>query len=75
MVVSRPSGTAQALYDVLDFQRACQMFLRNMMGAVDVGVPAGHAPRPRRLSARSTLSAMIHLDAAGLLLTGNSETI
>ncbi len=64
--------TLARLYDQLDFQRACQVFLRHMMGASMWGF---RQSMRRDLGLGSLDVAMIHLDAAGLLLTGNSETI
>ena len=66
-------ATVQRVYDQLDFQRACQVFLRQMMGASmyafregirrDLGISSAHD------------FAVMHLDASGLALTGNSETV
>ena len=65
--------TLQRVYDELDFQRACQAFLRNMMGASMWGFRSGMR---RDLGFESPRDfAMLHLDANGLVLTGNSETI
>ena len=65
-------ATLSHVDDVLDFQRACQVFLRHMMGASMWGFREGMR---RDLGLGSLDLAMIHLDAQGLLLTGNSETI
>ena len=67
-------ATVQQVYDQLDFQRACQVFLRQMLGASMYAFRERHAARPGRRVPRATWSCM-HLDANGLALTGNSETV
>jgi hypothetical protein len=64
--------TVQALYDQLDFQRACQVFLRHIMGAAIYGFAKAWQ---RDLKVAPSDLAIFHLDASGLLLTGNSETV
>lgn len=64
--------TVQALYDQLDFQRGCQVFLRHIMAAAMWGFRQALS---RDLGLRATDLAILHLDANGLVLTGNSETI
>jgi len=64
--------TLQELYDRLDFQRGCQAFLRHMMAAAVWGFYRGMT---RDLGMGVNELAVLHLDANGLLLTGNSETI
>ena len=65
-------GTVQGIYDQLDFQRGCQVFLRHIMAAAMWGFQ--QALR-RDLDVGPTDLAVFHLDANGLLLTGNSETV
>ena len=38
--------TLAGIYDQLDFQRGCQVFLRHLMAAAILGLPAGVRPRP-----------------------------
>ena len=64
--------TLQSLYDQLDYQRGCQVFLRHMMAAAVWGFRQAFV---RDVEVGSTDLAMLHLDANGLVLTGNSETI
>ena len=64
--------TVQNLYDQLDFQRGCQVFLRHLMAAATWGF---HQGMGRDLGLGATDLAIFHLDANGLALTGNSETI
>src|SRR5262245_30435927 len=64
--------TLRELYDRLDFQRGCQTFLRHMMAAAVWGFYRGMT---RDLGMGVNELAVLHLDANGLLLTGNSETI
>jgi hypothetical protein len=64
--------TVRQLYDQLDFQRGCQVFLRHLMAAAVWGFQRAFT---RDVQVGSTDLAMLHLDANGLLLTGNSETI
>jgi hypothetical protein len=64
--------TVQRLYDQLDFQRGCQVFLRHLMAAAVWGFRQAFT---RDVNVGSTDLAMLHLDANGLLLTGNSETV
>lgn len=64
--------TVQELYDRLDFQRGCQVFLRHMMAAAVWGF---HQAFRRDLDVGPTDLALLHLDANGLVLTGNSETV
>src|SRR5262245_30103363 len=64
--------TIASLYDQIDFQRGCQLFLRHLMAAAVWGF---HQAFTRDLDVGPTDLAMLHLDANGLLLTGNSETI
>ena len=65
-------ATLQELYDRLDFQRGCQAFLRHIMAAAVWGFYRGLT---RDLGMAVNELAVLHLDANGLLLTGNSETI
>jgi hypothetical protein len=64
--------TLRELYDRLDFQRGCQAFLRHMMAAAVWGFYRGLR---RDLGVADNDLAILHLDANGLVLTGNSETI
>jgi hypothetical protein len=71
-VGSRPT-TVQGVYDQLDFQRACQVFLRHMLGASMWSFREGFR---RDLGAEGLRDWVVqHLDANGLALTGNSETV
>ena len=66
-------ASVRRLYDQLDFQRACQVFLRHMLGASMYAFREGLR---RDLGATTPQDFVyVHLDANGLLLTGNSETI
>ena len=66
-------ATVQRVYDQLDFQRACQVFLRQMLGASMYAFRDGMR---RDLGVESACDFVVmHLDANGLALTGNSETI
>ena len=65
-------ATVQALYDQLDFQRGCQVFLGHLMAAAMWGFRQG---LQRDLGIAPNDLAIFHLDANGLVLTGNSETI
>lgn len=65
-------ATVQHLYDLLDFQRGCQAFVRNIMAAAVFGFVQGWR---RDLRQPDNTIAVFHLDANGLLLTGNSETV
>jgi hypothetical protein len=60
------------LYDEVDFQRGCQVFLRHIMASAVWGFRQAFT---RDVTVGPTDLAMLHLDANGLLLTGNSETI
>jgi hypothetical protein len=62
----------QQLYDQLDFQRGCQEFLRHMMAAAIWGFQQAFT---RDLDMGPTDLLMLHADARGLALTGNSETV
>jgi hypothetical protein len=64
--------TLTSIFDQLDFQRGCQAFLRNLMAAAVWGFYRGLT---RDLGVAVNEIAAFHLDANGLLLTGNSETI
>ena len=66
-------ATLQRVYDQLDFQRACQVFLRHLLGASMYAFREGL----RRDLGATTAQDFVHfrLDARGLLLTGNSETV
>src|SRR5262245_36869073 len=64
--------TVERLYDLVDFQRGCQVFLRHIMAAAVWGFVRGMS---RDLGIEANELAVLHLDANGLLLTGNSETI
>ena len=64
--------TVRRLYDQIDFQRGCQVFLRHLMAAAVWGFRQAFV---RDVKVGPTDLAMLHLDANGLLLTGNSETI
>jgi hypothetical protein len=64
--------TLRELYDRLDFQRACQMFLRHIQAAAVWGFRQGWQ---RDLGLGPTDLALLHLDASGLVLTGNPETV
>jgi hypothetical protein len=64
--------TVQRLYDQIDFQRGCQVFLRHLMAAAVWGFRQAFV---RDVTVGPTDIGMLHLDANGLLLTGNSETI
>ena len=64
--------TLQHIYDQLDFQRACQVFLRHMMAAAIWGFQQAFT-RDLDMGPQDVL--MLHADANGLALTGNSETI
>src|SRR6266567_1496227 len=66
--------TIQRLYDELDFQRACQVYLRNMLAMSMYDFREGLA---RDLAVDSPRKLAIwegRLDANSLLLTPNSET-
>ena len=65
-------ATVQQLYDQLDFQRGCQVFLRHMMAAAIWGFQQAFT---RDLDLGPTDLLMLHADARGLALTGNSETV
>jgi hypothetical protein len=65
-------ATVQQLYDQLDFQRGCQVFLRHMMAAAIWGFQQAFT---RDLDMGPTDILMLHADARGLALTGNSETV
>ena len=65
-------ATVQELYDRLDFQRGCELFLRHMMAAAIWGF---HQAWDRDLGIAATELGIFHLDANGLVLTGNSETL
>jgi hypothetical protein len=62
----------QRTFDLIDFQRGCQVFLRHLMAAAVWGFNRG---LPRDLGVGVNELAVFHLDANGLVLTGNSETI
>jgi hypothetical protein len=64
--------TVQELYDRLDFQRGCQAFLRHIMAAAVWGFQQAFR---RDLGIGPTDLALLHANASGLALTGNSETI
>ena len=65
--------TVQGVYDQLDFQRACQVFLRHMLGSSMWSFREGFR---RDLGAEGPRDWVVqHLDANGLALTGNSETV
>ena len=65
--------TVQGVYDHLDFQRACQVFLRHMLGSSMWSFREGFR---RDLGAEGPRDWVVqHLDANGLALTGNSETV
>src|SRR5262245_26226792 len=61
--------TVQSLYDQLDFQRACQVFLRHIMAAAVWGF---HKALTRDLGVGPNDFVMEHLNANVLALTGNS---
>ena len=64
--------TLRRIYDQLDFQRACQVFLRHMMAAAIWGFVQAFR---RDIGIGPTDLVMLHTDANALALTGNSETI
>lgn len=67
--------TVQKLYDQLDFQRACQVFLRNILGSSMYSFRHGLA---RDLGASATNQFVVWdgpFDAHSLMLTPNSETV
>ena len=64
--------TLRSLYDQLDFQRACQVFLRHMMAAAIWGF---HQAFTRDLEVGPTDFAIFRADANGLALTANTETM
>jgi hypothetical protein len=64
--------TLQTLYDQLDFQRGCQVFLRHLMAAAIWGFQQAFT---RDLDMGPTDLLIMHADANGLALTANSETI
>ena len=66
-------ATLQRVYDQLDFQRACQVFLRHLPGASMYAFREGPAARLGAATAQDFV--YLRLDARGLLLTGNSETV
>jgi hypothetical protein len=65
-------STLASIFDQIDFQRGCQAFLRNLMAAAVWGFYRGFT---RDLGVQANEVAVFHLDANGLALTGNSETI
>ena len=65
-------GTLQNLYDQLDFQRGCQVFLRHLMAAAIWGFQQAFT---RDLDMGPADLLIMHADARGLALTANSETI
>ncbi|MHC4388653.1 MAG: DUF1254 domain-containing protein [Planctomycetota bacterium] len=67
--------TVQQLYDQLDFQRACQVFLRNITASSMYSFRHGLA---RDLGATTSRHFVVWdgpFDAHSLLLTPNSETV
>jgi hypothetical protein len=69
------ADAVQRLYDELDFQRACQVFLRNLLAASMYDFRAGLA---RDLGVDSPRAFAIwegRMDANSLLLTANTETL
>jgi hypothetical protein len=66
-------ASVQGLYDELDFQRACQVFLRHLFGSSMYAFREGLRRDLRVESPRDFV--YMHLDANSLLLTGNSETV
>ena len=60
------------IFDQLDFQRACQVFLRHMMAAAIFGFVQAFR---RDVNLGPTDVAISHADASVLALTGNSETV
>lgn len=67
--------TVQKLYDQIDFQRACQVFLRNITGSPMYSMREGIA---RDLGATTPRHSVVWdgpFDAHSLLLTPNSETV
>jgi len=72
-VVGVPTDeTIAKVWDHLDFQRACQVFLRHMMAAAVWGF---HQGMTRDLGLGANEVAVLRLNASGLVLTGNSETV
>jgi hypothetical protein len=67
--------TVQKLYDELDFQRGCQVFLRHVTGASMYSFRQGLARDLGATSARHFVVWDGPLDAHSLLLTPNSETV
>ena len=65
-------ATLQRLYDQLDFQRGCQVFLRHMMAAAIWGFQQAFT---RDLGMGPTDIADPPRGRRGLALTGNSETV
>ena len=65
--------TVHRLYDELDFQRACQAFLRNIMAASMYFFREGLRRDLGFTSPRDV--AMFRCDANVLMLTPNSETV
>lgn len=69
------AGTVEKLFDQLDFQRACQVFLRNITGSSMYSFRKGLA---RDLGVDTSNKVAIWedgYDAISLLLTPNSETL
>lgn len=67
--------TVQKLYDQLDFQRACQVFMRNITAASMYSFREGLARDLGADSARHFVVWDGPFDANSLLLTPNSETV
>ena len=67
--------TVQKLYDQLDFQRACQAFLRNITGSSMYSFRHGLARDLGATSAQHFVMWDGPFDAHSLLLTPNSETV
>jgi hypothetical protein len=67
--------TVDKLYDQLDFQRACQVFLRNVMASSMFAFREGLERDLGITSATKLALALEPIDARTLLLTPNSETV